>query len=744
MVKPYQYYYGTLLLLISLLFSACENPAMDALILSIQEEVEEAQLNTQPRIILLMDEVEAASMTELPKLGSVSSGETIDLTFTVRNDGGVDLNLEVPEVWPSTVDFLSVLNAPDKNILAKGETTTFDLRFTAPETAGTYTASLHVNSNDPDTSLIEFTMEWIGYQVDIYPGNGEVLDSEVVIPGRPVPEPLYPSRTGYFFGGWYFDEALTSPCSFDGDTVTQNMALYAKWSALPGAPVTYFANTADGSPPAAQWKLPDEDLNLALDHGGLSKPGYSFTGWDTRADGTGQAFAAGASYSLELPLELYAQWSLSQYTVIFDTGGGSAIDAQTVYYQSRIAEPETPPARDSFGFAGWFKDEWLTIPWNFTTELITANTTVYAAWRNDAFTVSFESDGGTPVQDQSVTFGFAVVEPTSPVKISNTFSGWYTEVSGGSLWNFTDSVTGGDITLYARWELIEAGKKILYTDGLRSFNMVQVPGIDMMPLGSSDDELWIEPVNPYEISETEVTYALWITVAQWAKDNGFSDFTSYGEMGDGTDDTPLHPVMDVNVYLARLWSNALTEWYNHCAGTNLTPCYVDINGNIQRDYNSDRSIVKADIYYKEGRDGFRLSTLSEWELAARWSNDDTYVANWGGNPWFTKGNTVSGGELLLIDGYMGDEFAWSTANSGGTVHPVAQLLPNDLGIYDMCGNGFEWVEPYGGSNSWEMKGGTYGGGWRGEGAYLKIGEHVRSFGSESYTCVIRLARSILQ
>ncbi len=73
---------------------------------------------------------------------------------------------------------------------------------------------------------------------------------------------------------------------------------------------------------------------------------------------------------------------------------------------------------------------------------------------------------------------------------------------------------------------------------------------------------------------------------------------------------------------------------------------------------------------------FRLPSEAEWEYACRAGTGTHYF--WGDDP-----------DKLRMTGY-----AWVPANSGDSTHPVGQLEPNAWGIYDMCGNVWEWVQDY--------------------------------------------------
>jgi uncharacterized protein (TIGR02145 family)/uncharacterized repeat protein (TIGR02543 family) len=154
-------------------------------------------------------------------------------------------------------------------------------------------------------------------------------------------------------------------------------------------------------------------------------------------------------------IKLFAQWAVDSLTVSFNTKGGSSVASQDVVYGSSATAPSTPPTRTGFNFGGWFKEDACTTPWNFTTEIITTDATIYAKWVVITCIVSFDSKGGSTMAPQTVDYGsFATTPSPVPNRLGYTFGGWYKEDACTTPWNFTVNSITANVTIYAKWTVI--------------------------------------------------------------------------------------------------------------------------------------------------------------------------------------------------------------------------------------------------------------------------------------------------
>ena len=188
------------------------------------------------------------------------------------------------------------------------------------------------------------------------------------------------TRTGYTFGGWassqnnanagtvaYADKASVS--------LTSNTTLYAIWKYT----VTYNANGGSGTMSASTCTA---GSSCTLTANTFSRANYTFAGWNTAADGTGTAYANSASVSSLGNTTLYAVWTPVSYTVTYKLNNGTNSNhaTQSVVYNTAATEPPAP-ARTGYTFVGWYKESTCTNAWSFSTDVVTANTTLYAKWK---------------------------------------------------------------------------------------------------------------------------------------------------------------------------------------------------------------------------------------------------------------------------------------------------------------------------------------------------------------------------
>lgn len=137
--------------------------------------------------------------------------------------------------------------------------------------------------------------------------------------------------------------------------------------------VTYNANGGTGSMSATKAGEPVATSTF-------TRSGYHFTGWNTRADGTGQNVKAGEIASFTANTTLYAQWQVASHTVTFDTNGGNAIAPQTVENGKTASRPNA--TRNGYTLDGWYLDG---TKYGFNTP-VTQDITLKASWRKTGVT----------------------------------------------------------------------------------------------------------------------------------------------------------------------------------------------------------------------------------------------------------------------------------------------------------------------------------------------------------------------
>ena len=125
---------------------------------------------------------------------------------------------------------------------------------------------------------------------------------------------------------------------------------------------------------------------------------------------------------------------LAQYDVTFNTNGGSEIEGIKVNENGMVEKP-ADPTKEGFDFAGWYKDEALTTPWNFTSDKIVADTVLYAKW-TEAYTGEYED----------VHYELNIGDLETGTRSEDEINGKFTIVSGTEVRNRTKTYEGVEYT----------------------------------------------------------------------------------------------------------------------------------------------------------------------------------------------------------------------------------------------------------------------------------------------------------
>ncbi|MFV0529437.1 MAG: InlB B-repeat-containing protein, partial [Lachnospiraceae bacterium] len=193
------------------------------------------------------------------------------------------------------------------------------------------------------------------------------------------------TRTGYTFDGWF--TAATGGTKVTAATLvstTSAHTLYAQWTARQYT-VTYRANGGKGTAPAGEKAAYNTSYTPKANP--FSRTDYIFTGWNTKADGSGTAYTAGKAFTWKHTsgITLYAQWKTKGYTVTFDAGSGKIGTAQKVTKKeingTKYVLPAAP-VRKAYTFMGWYtKTAGGTQITKNTTVKLTKAQTLYARWK---------------------------------------------------------------------------------------------------------------------------------------------------------------------------------------------------------------------------------------------------------------------------------------------------------------------------------------------------------------------------
>ncbi len=324
--------------------------------------------------------------------------------------------------------------------------------------------------------------------------------------------PSDPSRTGYIFDGWYYNEGGTEKKVDSSTIVNTNMTVYGKWKPASGTlyTVKHVKQNIDGT----YTTLVETETLSGTTGGTTAAAAKTYEGF-TAESFSQSTIAADGSTVVEI------KYKRNEYTVKFESNGGSAVADVSALYEAPVTKP-ADPTKAGYRFVDWYADSALTTPFDFS-KMPLGGATVYAKWassddviytvrhvrqnidgtyptsgalleeqkltgttggttaaaaktyegftaesfaqstiaadgstvveikyKRNEYTVKFESNGGSAVADVSALYEAPVTKPANPTRAGYKFVDWYVDSALTTPFDFSKMPLGG-ATVYARW-----------------------------------------------------------------------------------------------------------------------------------------------------------------------------------------------------------------------------------------------------------------------------------------------------
>ena len=337
-----------------------------------------------------------------------------------------------------------------------------------------YTATVKLNGGSYNGSTKDFT-------TSKYPGE------EVSIAA--------PTRSKHNFTGYKLtmdDDDSDAPTSvtqsasgFKGIMQMGNFTLTAQWTPWKHT-VRYDANAKDDTSvkgiPVSQSKTANVDITLSSDI--PTRNGYTFLGWNTKADGNGTAYASGATYTHDQDggtVTLYAQWTPWKHVLHYNKNVPTSSTSQTVSnmpvdqtktFGQLMTISNLVPTRKGYTFAGWYTQSNGTGTKynpgsNYAADQNGGTVNLYAKWTPWTYNIKYDQNVKSTSSSKTVTDMPAAQTKTQEIDVTLSsmtpkrngyiFAGWSTSANGsveykpGSRFTKDLDSNGASITLYAVW-----------------------------------------------------------------------------------------------------------------------------------------------------------------------------------------------------------------------------------------------------------------------------------------------------
>ena len=421
-----------------------------------------------------------------------------------------------------------------------------------------------------------------------------------------------PSRTGYTFIGWFNYSYKDAPLKYYADMytdlknafgydqyrlwnhytnygaregrrvsqylgsdtvkITSDITVYAGWLANQYT-VSYDRNGGAGS---RNTDTVTYNTSYTTPSNPFSRTGYTFAGWNERADGTGTDWTnwigRGWTWTYTNSITLYAQWSKNPYKIYYQAGNGNGNTVYEQYYYDswyQIRNHGNGFSKTGYSFAGWYASDGTNVTGWSGTYGWTGDLWLTAHWTANTYKVTYNAGGGNGSAEQWVTYDsyYALKSDGSGFwRTYYDFSYWKSSADGGNWtgWSGTWQYAG-NVTLTAQWSLHTY--HVYYTAGAGQGNRQESTYRygDWFQIKGDGSGFW-----------KDGHHFSW-----WRADDDGSNWTGRSGQWTRNGDLWLSAQWDINVYTVYLYGNGKTN------DTIINVRYGDSTGNLPDPWNSE-------------------------------------------------------------------------------------------------------------------------------------------------------------
>jgi uncharacterized repeat protein (TIGR02543 family) len=456
--------------------------------------------------------------------------------YSIAYSGNGNTGGEVPVDSSTYIEGATVTVKGNENTLEKTGFTFNGWNTKADGTGTAYAAGAELKVEKADITLFA---QWVVQSTETYSityvGNGNT-GGDVPTDANKYPENATVTvkqnsgnlvKTGFTFVGWN-TKADASGTDYAADATFKmsaaNIELFAKWSAQTTYKVTYNGNGNTGGdvPTDTNNYLENADVTVKQNSGNLVKAGFTFVGWNTKADATGTDYAADATFKMSAAnIELFAKWSAqTTYKVTYNGNGNTSGDVPTDtnnYLENAdvtVKQNSGNLVKTGFTFVGWNTKADATgtdYAADATFKMSAANIELFAKWSAlPTYKVTYNGNGNTggdvPADANNYLENADVTVKQNSgnlVKTGFTFVGWNTKADA----------TGTDYTADATFKMSAANIELFAKWKINKFNLVYQAGSNGSIIGSLSQRI------SYGADGTAVT----ATPAAGYKFTGWSD-----------------------------------------------------------------------------------------------------------------------------------------------------------------------------------------------------------------------------